>query len=408
MAFTEERFLLLPIGAGAPAWDAATVSVNHGLLGSSSGDDVLTARHDRGAFLYLGGYPIDAQNETDYDGSGSNGTFVDGSGYTDSDTITLSDGTTVAVDVIGGGGAVIDFTVDSSASTGASDGDTLAQSSVSPGSGTGFTLTLGSANDEYRAPKITFDLGASPPLVNFIFVGGAVVTGTGLSPEDLVVGWESDDDVAFGNVTSWGSQPYPRRKTGAADPRLDMTQPNLGVTDAELPAIMNQGRLHSYFKGPSFPDGEQERYHRLSINHLATPATDQRLYLPIVQGGWGWQPDGAQWAPGSLQRRQIQRQGGDVLRGWQFTAQAVAEDAALLKLQEWFASSGNRNRAVFWQDCDRDERFIQNCGMVQVLDMSMTQRAGTFKSASVASIEQSETYEVAFNLAERFNDEKDT
>lgn len=98
--------------------------------------------------------PVDAQDETDYDGAGDNGSFTAGTGYAGSDTITLSDGTVITVDAVSGG-AVTEFTVDSSASTGTtSDLDTLTQSSTS-GGGSGFDLTLGLNNQQVHTVTLT-------------------------------------------------------------------------------------------------------------------------------------------------------------------------------------------------------------------------------------------------------------
>ncbi len=408
MAFTAERFLLLPIGAGAVPWDSATVAASRVLAGGSA-DDVLSARQDRGVFLYFGSYPIHAQDETSFDNSPTTeGTFAAGTGYADAEVITLSDGSTVTVDDTASGppGPVSEFTVDSSTSTGALDGATLTQSSTT-GSGTGFSLTLDEDNVT-TSQTITFDLGASPPLINFIFLGGLELSGTGLAAEDVTIQWDSDDDSAFGSPTAWGSKLYPIRATGGAVARLDMTQPNLGLADAELPAIMAQGRLHSYFKAADMATGVQERYHRLTISHAATAATDQRAYLPIIQGGWGWQPDGAQWAPGSFSKPPVFRQNGEVLRKWVCPVQAVLEDAYHLKIYEWIIANGNKNRAVFWQDPDLDERFIQNCGLVQVLQIPASQIAGAYTSGSVPTSGSSESYSGQFVFVERFNDEKES
>lgn len=95
--------------------------------------------------------PIDGQDETNYNGVGSNGTFVGGDGaggtaYGVSDTITLSSGSIVTVDAVDGNGDVTGFTLNSSSDDGLSGStDTLTQS-ASSGSGLGFTLTLDSNN----------------------------------------------------------------------------------------------------------------------------------------------------------------------------------------------------------------------------------------------------------------------
>jgi len=59
---------------------------------------------------------IESQDETDYDGAGSNGTFVGGDGaggdaYVVNDVITMNDGSQITVDAIDGNGDVTQFTV---------------------------------------------------------------------------------------------------------------------------------------------------------------------------------------------------------------------------------------------------------------------------------------------------------
>ena len=89
------------------------------------------------------GAPIAAQDETSYDGAGSNGTFVGGGSYVALDTITMSDGTVITVDVVSVG-VITDFTV-TTPGTNNTAGTVLTQSSTS-GGGSGFTLTPGTAN----------------------------------------------------------------------------------------------------------------------------------------------------------------------------------------------------------------------------------------------------------------------
>ena len=85
------------------------------------------------------------QDETDYDGTVDNGTFVGGNGliatpYTPADTITLSDGSVITVDAVDGNGDVTQFTVTTSGITGVTIGIPLTQTSTS-GTGVAFTLT---------------------------------------------------------------------------------------------------------------------------------------------------------------------------------------------------------------------------------------------------------------------------
>lgn len=97
---------------------------------------------------------IDAQDESDFDGVGNNGSFVGGADYQISDTITLSDGTVITVDSIDGG-AVDEFTVANAASTNiTTNGSTLTQTGTS-GVGAGFTLTVGADNTQVATLSLT-------------------------------------------------------------------------------------------------------------------------------------------------------------------------------------------------------------------------------------------------------------
>lgn len=106
---------------------------------------------------------IAGQTHSDFDGSGSNGSFVAGSGYSVDDVITLSSSATVTVDAVSGG-AVTQFTIDKTGDYnddhggGVATGDTglqtaggtNTQTSVSPTGGTGFTLTPQNNNILHR------------------------------------------------------------------------------------------------------------------------------------------------------------------------------------------------------------------------------------------------------------------
>jgi hypothetical protein len=101
-----------------------------------------------------GTVPVNAQDETSYDNTPTTeGTFSGGTGHANTDVITLSDGSTVTVD-LQAGGVVTQFTVDATTSTGgAFAGKTLTQTATT-GSGTGFSLTLDTDN---VTPKKTID-----------------------------------------------------------------------------------------------------------------------------------------------------------------------------------------------------------------------------------------------------------
>lgn len=95
-----------------------------------------------------------SQTAANFNGAGNNGTFAAGTGYANGNTITLSDGTIVTVGTVGGGGEVSTFSITTISTTPhAASGDTLTQSSTS-GSGTGFTLTLGTANQGVAAVTV--------------------------------------------------------------------------------------------------------------------------------------------------------------------------------------------------------------------------------------------------------------
>lgn len=94
---------------------------------------------------------IAAQDETDFDGAGSNGTFVGGDGvggtaYVVADTITLSDGTVITVDNVDGDGDVTEFTITTASTSVFTTGTTLTQASTS-GTGTDFSITTGPSNE---------------------------------------------------------------------------------------------------------------------------------------------------------------------------------------------------------------------------------------------------------------------
>jgi hypothetical protein len=103
---------------------------------------------------------IAAQDESNFDGVGDNGTWVGGDGaggtaYAPADTITLDEGTVITVDAVDGNGDVTEFTVTSASTSGNLDNlDTLTQASTS-GTGDGFTLTLGLANQQIYAISLT-------------------------------------------------------------------------------------------------------------------------------------------------------------------------------------------------------------------------------------------------------------
>ena len=102
------------------------------------------------------------QDEDDYDGAGSNGTFVGGTGFSMTDTITMSDGSVITVDMASSN-IVIRFTVTSaSVSPIQEPGSTITQIRSS-GPGIGFTMTLGSANEAAFVSDLIVSNGQAVP-----------------------------------------------------------------------------------------------------------------------------------------------------------------------------------------------------------------------------------------------------
>ena len=89
---------------------------------------------------------IAAQDETDYDGGGGNGTFTAGSGYIVGEVITLTDGTTITV-VTESSGAVATFTITTASTQGFLTATLRAQVSTTD-AGTGFSITPNNTNNE--------------------------------------------------------------------------------------------------------------------------------------------------------------------------------------------------------------------------------------------------------------------
>jgi hypothetical protein len=102
---------------------------------------------------------IEAQDETSYGDTATQGSFSPGTGYAVSDTITLSNGAIITVDTLSGS-AVATFTVTTSEGFPAYPGYTLTQSATS-GTGTGFELWPRSANLA-EGGSIYYDLNVDP------------------------------------------------------------------------------------------------------------------------------------------------------------------------------------------------------------------------------------------------------
>ncbi len=102
-------------------------------------------------YLQLSTPLIGAQDEDDYDGVGTNGTFSGGTGYTATDVITLSNGATITVDLVASG-VVTEFTVTTAGTTSAKRSIPLTQTA---GAGLAFSLTPESANITTTAPTFS-------------------------------------------------------------------------------------------------------------------------------------------------------------------------------------------------------------------------------------------------------------
>lgn len=144
------------------------------------------------AVTSVGVITIAAQNETNFDGAGNNGTFVGGDGvgstaYVVNDTIRLNDGSLITVDAIAGNGNVTQFTITSSSTARFTSPGTLTQIGSS-GSGSGFTLTTGTNNETTVGVVTQFTVtspGATPfffPAILFQSTTTGIGTGLTLTP----------------------------------------------------------------------------------------------------------------------------------------------------------------------------------------------------------------------------------
>jgi len=117
----------------------------------ASGEAVETALQFVQPLMYMGvsadatSDVINGQTEAAYDGAGSNGSFVGGTGYAAAEVITLSDGSTVTVDTVDAG-VVTEFTISSVGGANSSEGATLTTASSTVAGNDDFTLTLGGDN----------------------------------------------------------------------------------------------------------------------------------------------------------------------------------------------------------------------------------------------------------------------
>lgn len=122
---------------------------NHSRAGAHNGEETFTVALESAGVVnyYYLALTIQGQDETDFDGTGLNGTFTDGADYEVSDTIGLDEGTVITVDAVDGGGAVTQFTVTTITTDSFYFDEVvdLAQATTS-GIGTGFAIEVGNNN----------------------------------------------------------------------------------------------------------------------------------------------------------------------------------------------------------------------------------------------------------------------
>ena len=161
------------------------------------------------------------QDETYFNNSPTTeGTFVAGTGYAATDTITMSDGTVVTVDAVAVG-VITQFTITTASTSGiVGDAQTLTQGSTS-GNGAGFTLTLDADNQGVFDVTVTatdgnysvlptepiatttggtgsgVTLNADWGVVSIVITDGG--TGYTVDPAITISAWVAGNDV--GNIT---------------------------------------------------------------------------------------------------------------------------------------------------------------------------------------------------------------
>jgi len=203
---------------------------------------------------------VDGQDETAYDGTLPNGTFVPGDGaggtaYAPGDTITLSDGSVITVDAVDGGGDVTAFTVTTSGNTNVTPGTPLTQVSSS-GAGTDFTMTPENnnisdgtisieVNDSYlRNDGDTLDSGTlivAPGATINIASGGnltiqdAPVNGTDAANKDYVdsvaAGLDPKESVRYCTVVDVDGAYAPTGGTGGTGEFTSVDLTDTGIFD---------------------------------------------------------------------------------------------------------------------------------------------------------------------------------
>lgn len=231
-----------------------------------------------------------------------------------------------------------------------------------PGADSGWLVDM-SAGTEV---SVVIDAGV-PVDLNGIFLDNALCTGFGA--EDLRVKVETASDVGITtDVTEWTSGggslvPYRMASAGPAAARLDMTQPGIGPTDAELNELMADGRFRHLSQ---LETKVSRRFARLTFDHTATPAAGQFLELAHAWGGLAVNLD---FNPqhGKISPRRVAEPNNRFLYALKLTTQIIREDELWTRIQgEFFERHGVQNRAWIWYQPDFLERFYKQAFMAQV------------------------------------------
>jgi hypothetical protein len=176
-----------------------------------SAGDYLFAPNQATSISGVVGSTIAGQTQANFDGLGTNGTFAGGSGYVNGEVITLSDGTVIN-NVIVSGGEVQTFDINTESLSAHLKNDTLTQAS-STGAGTGFSLTLGDANE--RGTAATFNMTIEGELITV--VGGTFTVAATLRPTQVtdpgVI--EKVEIVSRGTYSVFPSSPATTTSAGA-------------------------------------------------------------------------------------------------------------------------------------------------------------------------------------------------
>jgi len=205
--------------------------------------------------------------------------------------------------------------------------------------------------------SVVFNVGAAVEL-NAIWIDGARCTGFG--PEDLRIKIETASDVGFTtDVTDWTGGLIPYRMTNPVSPvpYKDMTQPNVGPTDAQLLRHMADGRLRFLAQQDTALD---RQFVRVTFDHTATPAAGQELFVPWIWGGWAWTPT---FNPdyGKVAVELLPEANGRQLYKLSVTLQAVRDDEIYRRLwTDFLVEEGEENRLWAWLFPDQPERFYEN------------------------------------------------